>query len=80
MRPGGVEILLIGELNSRLVQPRGQSEEELETSIANYSIVDETLHFVPRRKYRGGGGGVMEYVEIRESHCGKGGINYRHGT
>ena len=38
------------------MQPRDQCKEYLVTAITNYGIVDQTLHFIPRRRYRGKGG------------------------
>ena len=46
---------MVGELNNCLDQPQDQHEEYLETSIANYELADQTLHFIPRRRYRGKG-------------------------
>ena len=52
----GVETLLFVNLNERLAQPRDQREEYIAVDIANYGIVDQTLHFIPRHRYRGKGG------------------------
>ena len=52
----GVEMLLVSDLNVRLVQPRGLLEEYLATAIMSYRIVNQTLHFIPRSWYRGKGG------------------------
>ena len=57
-------------------QPRDQQEEDLATATATHGIEDQTLHFVPRRCYRGGGL-VMENVERQEAHYGQGGLNSR---
>ena len=46
-------MLLVRDLNARLVQPRDQQEEDLATVIVNYRLVDQSLHFIPRRRYRG---------------------------
>ena len=54
--PEGVEALLVGDLNDHLAQPRDICEEYLATALANYGLVDQTLHFILRRRYRGKGG------------------------
>ena len=51
-----VETLLAINLNAHLSQPRYWCKEELMTAIANYGIVDQMIHFIPRQKYRGEGG------------------------
>ena len=48
-----METLPIDTLNDRLAQPRDWQEKDLETTIAEYWLVDQTLHFIPRRRYRG---------------------------
>ena len=49
----GVKALLFGDLNDHLVQPRDQHGEDLKTAIANNGIVDQSLHFIPRQRYKG---------------------------
>ena len=48
--PAGVETLLARDLNACLAQPRGQQGETLETTIANYGLVDQAINFIPRRR------------------------------
>ena len=52
-----METLLVGYLYSHLGQPCDWRKEELATTITNYSVEDQTLNFIPRRKYRGEGAG-----------------------
>ena len=52
----GVEMLLVGDLNARLEQPRNQQEEDMATTIEKYRIVDQSLHFIQRQRYIGKGG------------------------
>ena len=54
--PAEVETLLVGNLNDRLEQMRDQLEEDLATAIENYGLVDQTIQFIPRRRYIGKGG------------------------
>ena len=51
----GVETLLVGDLNAHLAQLQHQREEDLATTIANYRLVNQTLHFIPRPRYSGKG-------------------------
>ena len=51
----GVEVLLLGDLNVRLQEPRDTQEEELATVVAACGLVDMKLHFMLRRRYRGDG-------------------------
>ena len=45
----GVDIMLLGDLNVRLQEPRNA------TVVAACGLEDMTDHFLPRRRYRGGG-------------------------
>ena len=54
--PEGVETLMVGNLNPRLAQARDRRKEDLATAIGNYELVDQKLHFIPTRRYRGMGG------------------------
>ena len=49
--PAGEEMLLFGEVNSPLEQPRDQREEDLVTAIADYGLVEKTLPFIPGQRY-----------------------------
>ena len=51
----GVYTLIAGDLNAHMVQLGEQQEEDMETSIAKYGLVDKSLQFIPRRRYRGDG-------------------------
>ena len=53
--PVGVDMLLVGYRNARLAQPRDQCEEDLATATKKYGIVDQTLHFIRRKRYIGKG-------------------------
>ena len=52
----GVDTLLVGDLNACLEKFWYQWKEDLETSITNYRLLYQTLHFVPRQGYRVKGG------------------------
>ena len=54
-KPKGVETILMGDLNTRLVEPREKHEEELETELADHGLEDVTRYFAPRQQYRGRG-------------------------
>ena len=54
--PAGVEMILVGDLNARREQLRDQRVDYLATAIANYGIVDQSLHVILRQRYRGKGG------------------------
>ena len=47
---------MVGDLNTRLAQPLDQCKEDLAAAIANYMLVEQTLQFIPRHRYRGKGG------------------------
>ena len=49
----GVEVILLGDLNLRLREPRNEREEDLATALANPGLVNRTDHLPPRRQYRG---------------------------
>ena len=51
-----METLLVGDLNTCLAQPHNCHKEDLATAIANYSLENQTLKFIPWRNYRGEGG------------------------
>ena len=46
-------MLLVGNLNTRLAQPRNQREEELSTATTNHDLEDQTKKFIPWQCYRG---------------------------
>ena len=46
--PEGLETLLVGDINDHLAQPRDRCEDYLAIAIANYGLVDQTLHFILR--------------------------------
>ena len=54
--PEGVDTLLVGKLNAHLAQPRYQQEGDLATAIVNHGLSYQSLHFIPRQRYRGEGG------------------------
>ena len=51
----GVELILLIGLNVRLQELRYVREEELATVVAACGLEDMTAHFMPRRRYIGGG-------------------------
>ena len=52
----GLETLLVGEINARLAQPWYRHKEDLATAIVNCGLVEQKLHFISIRRYRGKGG------------------------
>ena len=50
--PMGVETLLVGDLKNRMEQPQYHCEDDLETAITNYRLVDRIIHFITRQRYR----------------------------
>ena len=77
--PVKLEALLVRNLNNSLAQPQDQCKETLPIDIANYGLMYQTLHFIPRVRYRDEGSLLMENVKIWEAHYDQGGINYRLG-
>ena len=47
--PKRMGVVLIGDLNAWLQEPRDAREEDLVTALADCSLVDMTSHFTPRR-------------------------------
>ena len=68
----GVETLLVGKLNALLSQPQDQCKEDLTTDIVNYGLVDHTLHFIPRWRYRGKVGWSWRMWRDRRHITGRG--------
>ena len=48
----GLEIILLGDIKSRLQELRNAQEEQLVTVVAACSLEDMTNHLVPRGRYR----------------------------
>ena len=69
----GVETLLVSKLNALLSQPQDQCKEDLTTDIVNYGLVDHTLHFIPRWRYRGKGGWSLRMWRDGRPIAGRGG-------
>ena len=51
----GMEVILLGDLNSQLCEPREAREEDLVTALVDIRLVYFTAHFIPRRRYIGAG-------------------------
>ena len=49
--PKGVEVIILGELNVRIQEPRVVQEEELVMVVANYRLEDMTAQFMTSRSY-----------------------------
>ena len=49
---------MMGDLNTRLGDPRDKREEDLETALMDQGLVNMTDHFLTRRRYRGAGSWV----------------------
>ena len=49
-------MLLVVNLDKLLEKLRYQQEEDMDTSIAKYGLVYQSLRFIPRRRYIGKGG------------------------
>ena len=73
VRPGCVEELMVGDINTPFDQPQYQRKESLATVIANYMLVDHKLHFVPRQWYRGEGGWSSSIWRYGRPITGRGG-------
>ena len=54
--PTGLELILMGDLSSRLDNPQDKQEEDTETALADRGLLNMADHFLPRRRYRGVGG------------------------
>ena len=50
--PKVMELILLGDLNPQLHEPRDAREEDLAIALADIGMVDMTYHFIPRRRYR----------------------------
>ena len=49
--PKGMRMLLVGDLNACLANPRDQREEKPVTVLAGYGLTDQAQHFLLIRKY-----------------------------
>ena len=49
--PIGMEVILLGDLNSPLPELRGAREEDLAMALVDSGTVNMTDHFTPRRRY-----------------------------
>ena len=45
----GLELILMGDLNARLGNPRDKREEDLAMALADRGLVNMTDHFLPRQ-------------------------------
>ena len=54
--PKGMEVILLGDLNARMREPRDDREDELAPALVGIGLGDVTAHFTPRRRYQGTGG------------------------
>ena len=50
--PKGLEIILMGDLNAQMENPRDKCEEDLATALADRGLVNMIDNFLPRRRYR----------------------------
>ena len=55
MAPQGMEVILLGDLNVRMMKPQNDREDKLASALAGSGLGDMTVHFTPRRRYRGTG-------------------------
>ena len=53
LAPKLMEVILLGDLNIRLREPRDNREDELPPTLAGNGLGDVTAHFTPRRWYIG---------------------------
>ena len=44
----------VGDINGKLQETQDAQEEDIATVLADCGMVDMTVHFTPRRRYRGG--------------------------
>ena len=49
----GIDNILLGDLNTRLEEPRDVREKDLDMSLADHVLKDVARHFTPRRRYKG---------------------------
>ena len=48
--PTLLELILMGNLNARLGDPRDKREEDLATSLSDRGLINITVYFLPRRR------------------------------
>ena len=72
--PKGLEIILMGDLNMRLRDPRDEHKEDPETPLADRGLVSMTDHFMPRQRYRRAG----SWTWSMQWEGGEGGIRPLH--
>ena len=68
----GLELIMMGELNARLGNPRDKPEEDLATALSDRGLVNMTDHFLTRRQYRGAGGWTWIMHRDRRQVTGRG--------
>ena len=67
-----MDMLIVGYINAHPAQPRDRREGELETTIASHILEDQTLHFIPRRRYREAIGWTWDMGRVGRSITGSG--------
>ena len=55
VKPKGLKIILMGDLNVRPRDPRDEREEDLMMTFVDRGLVSMTDNFMPRQQYRGSG-------------------------
>ena len=70
--PAGLELILMGDLNTRLYKLRDECEEYLATTLADQGMVNMTDHFLTRQQYQGIGGWKWSMQRDRQQVTGRG--------
>ena len=70
--PKGLELILMGDLNAQLGNPRDEHEEDLVTALAEQGLVNMTYHLIPRRQYWGAVGCKCSMQRYRRQVTGRG--------
>ena len=69
-----MEMMLVGNLNARLVQPHENIEKDLTTTIIKHGLEEQIRQLIPCRRFRGGGGGGVDVEDVPKGYarCGQG--------
>ena len=70
--PKRLDVILLGELNVRLQEPRDARKVELAMVVAECGLEDTKAHFMKRSRYRGDGNWTWRIIRENQQMTGQG--------